>query len=174
MTFEIDTEWAITDDSVAEWALQRIAEEKAEYERLQSLADKQIEEIKLRAESAKKRYERKTAFINGKLMEYFHNVPHKSTKTTEKYALLSGNLVLKKAAKKPVVDDEKLVEWLGANGYTDYIKTEQSARWGDLKKALDLSGEVPVFKETGEVVKGVTFEDVPEEFKVELLRKGDE
>lgn len=48
-------------------------------------------------------------------MEYFRSVPHKVTQTTEKYQLLSSVLKMK----KPVVDDEKLVEWLAENKYTD-------------------------------------------------------
>lgn len=175
MQFEIDREeWTIKDDSGAEWSLQRIAEEQAEYERLKALGDKQIEQINERVEAARKRYENSTAYFNGKLMEYFQTVKRKKTKTgVEKYALLSGTLQMKPASKKPVVNDEQLVEWLAANGMTDYIKTKQTPAWGDLKKSLDLSGDVPVIKETGEVVEGVTFEDVPETFEIKLS-KGDE
>lgn len=175
MAFEVDREkWTITDDSAADWALQRIAEEQAEYERLKALGERQIEEIKGKVEAARTRYESKRDFFNGKLIAYFHTVKRKKTKSgIEKYSLLSGTLQMKPASKKPVVNDEQLVEWLATNGMTDYIKTKQTPAWGDLKKSLDLSGAVPIVKETGEIVEGVTFEDVPETFEIKL-NKGDE
>ena len=49
---ELDREeWHITDDSGAEWALQRIAEEQAEFERLKNLGEKQIEEQQIGLEN---------------------------------------------------------------------------------------------------------------------------
>lgn len=176
MAFEVDhEEWTITDDSAAEWAVKRIADERFEYERLKALGDLEINEIKERVEKARKSCENATEFFGGKLREYFHTVDHKKTKSgIEKYALLSGTLQMKPPSKKPIVNGEKLVEWLAANGMTDYIKTVQSPAWSELKKQLDLSGSVPVVKETGEVVEGVTLEDVPEMFEVKLEKKGDD
>ena len=40
--------WRITDDGCADWACQKIAEEKAELDRITSLADSQIEKIQQR------------------------------------------------------------------------------------------------------------------------------
>lgn len=173
MAFEVDREkWTITDDSAADWALQRIAEEQADAERLAALGEKKIEEIKKSIEKSRKNCESYTNYLKSKLFEYFQMVNHRKTKTgIEKYALLSGTLVMTPPQKKPVKNDEKLVEWLAANGMTDYIKTVQSPAWSELKKQLDLSGAVPVVKETGEVVEGVTLEDVPETFEVKLGKK---
>lgn len=164
-------EFNITDDKTADWAVRKIAEEEAEYERIKTLACEQIDEITKKVETAKKRFENSTEYLRGKLAEYFRSVPHKVTKTTEKYALLSGTLTLKKAVKKLKHDAEKLTEWLAANGYTDFIKIEQSPRWGDFKKLLDCSGEVAMIAETGEVVEGVILEDAPEEFQVDIEKR---
>lgn len=167
--FKLDNEeWRIEDDNAADWAVQKIAESRAEFERIKAIADKQIEEITAKVEKLKNRCDSETSNLEYKLMEYFQTVHHKSTKTLEKYELLSGVLKLKKAQRKPVVDDEKLVEWLAENNYSDFIKVEKKPRWADLKKGLDLSGEIPTIKETGEVVEGITFEEVPEEFEIEI------
>lgn len=176
MTFEIDNEeWCITDDNTAEWALKTIADEQADCMRILAIGEYEIEDVKARMERARKACENRTNFLKSKLLEYFQNVNHRKTKTgIEKYALLSGTLTLKPASKKPVVSDERqLVEWLTASGMTDYIKTEQIAAWGELKKTLDFSGDVPTVKKTGEVVEGVMFVEIPEEFKIEIARKGD-
>jgi len=166
----MNEEFNITDDKTADWAVRKIAEEEAEYERLKTLACEQIDEITEKVEAAKKRFDSNTNYLRSKLAEYFQGVPHKVTKTTEKYALLSGTLVLKKSSKKPKQDADKLTEWLAANGYTDFIKTEQSPIWGEFKKLLDCSGEVVTIAETGEIVEGVTLEDAPEEFKIDIGR----
>lgn len=175
MAFEIDKEeWHIKNDSDADWALKRIAEQRADKDRILSIGEKEIEDIKVSMEKTQKSFDSFESYMNGKLLEYFLTVEHRKTKAgTQQYKLLRGTLQMKPAAKKPIVNEEQLVEWLAANDMTDYIKTKQSPAWGDLKKSLDLSGDVPVVKETGEVVEGVTLEDVPETFEIKLS-KGDE
>ena len=96
-------------------------------------------------------------------------VPHRKTKTQESYRLLSGSLVLKLPKVKPVYEEDELVEYLKESGMPDYIKTEEKARWGELKKLLDLSqGKHPVIKDTGELVECIRIEETPAEFKVEV------
>ena len=94
--------------------------------------------------------------------------PTKTTKTTEKYRLLSGTLTLKKGGTKATPDDAKLVPWLKANGFGDYVKTEESAKWGELKKGLTFVGSVATITETGEIVEGITVTEQPDIFKVDL------
>lgn len=160
--------FCITDDKTADLALRRIAEELADLNRLSALKNEEIAEINFKFEAARKRLENSVQYYKDKLSEYFSGVEHKVTKTAEKYVLLNGTLKLKRGGVKPKPNNEKLLEWLAANGYTDYIKTEQSPRWGDFKKILDCSGEAAIVRETGEVVDGIDFEEVPDEFDVEI------
>lgn len=158
----------ITDDRCADWAVRKIAEERAEYERLKELADEQIAAIQDKVDAAKRRFENGTAFLTSCLSDYFRLVPHKTTKTTEKYRLLSGTLVLKKGGTKTTTDDEKLVPWLRANGFADLVKVEESAKWGELKKKLTFTGAVATIAETGEIVEGVTAYEAPDTFSVDV------
>ena len=98
-------------------------------------------------------------FLTSCLADFFNTVPHKTTKTTEKYRLLSGTLTLKKGTVKATVDDAKLVPWLRENGYGDLVKVEESAKWGELKKLLAY---------TGEIVEGVTAYETPATFTVDI------
>lgn len=102
--------WRITDDGCADWACQKIAEEKAELDRITSLADSQIEKIQQRVEAAQRRYENGTRFLTGKLAEYFETVPHKTTKTKHSYRLLSGTLVKKIGGRTMKQDDDAAAE----------------------------------------------------------------
>ena len=106
----------ITDDRCADWAIRKIAEERSEYNRLKELADQQKAAIEEKVEAARRRMENGTAFLTSCLADFFNTVPHKTTKTTEKYRLLSGTLTLKKGTVKVTVDDSKLVPWLRENG----------------------------------------------------------
>ena len=138
----------ITDDRCADWAIRKIAEERSEYNRLKELADQQKAAIEEKVEAARRRME--------------------TTKTTEKYRLLSGTLTLKKGTVKATVDDAKLVPWLRENGYGDLVKVEESAKWGELKKLLAYTGEIATIQSTGEIVEGVTAYETPATFTVDI------
>jgi len=159
-------EFTIDNDKLAEWALKKIREEKEEFERIKALAEEIIAEANFKIEQARKRYEANSAFLTGKLAEYFEKVPKKATKTQETYRLLSGNLIRKFATVKPTPDKEKLTQWLKANGYTEYIKTIEEPIWGEFKKLISTEGNLPIIKDTGEIVEGVTLVETPPEFKI--------
>lgn len=108
----------ITDDRCADWAIRKIADERSEYDRLKALADEQIAAINEKVAAARKRMENGTSYLTSCLADFFATVPHKETKTTEKYRLLSGTLTFKKGTTKTKLDEAKLVPWLKANGYS--------------------------------------------------------
>lgn len=158
----------IADDGCADWAIRKIAEERRERDRLVTLARDRIAEFQAQIDRAEKRYQQNTDFLTGHLGGYFQTVPHKKTPTTEKYRLLSGTLTLKLGKLTPKPDDEKLAPWLKQNGHADLVKVEEKAKWGELKKMLTLNGSVACLAETGEIVDGITVEQAPDIFTVDL------
>lgn len=160
--------WRITDDACADWAVQKIAEERAEFERIKALADKEIDRIMEKVQAAERRHENGTAYLTAKLAEYFATVPHKTTKTTRSYRLLSGVLKMKLGGVSMKQDDAKLLEYLKTSGHSDMIKTSESVKWGDYKKRLEIVGGVVVDKATGEIVEGVDVIEKPDVFTIDL------
>lgn len=160
--------WRITDDGCADWACQKIAEEKAELDRITSLADSQIEKIQQRVEAAQRRYENGTRFLTGKLAEYFETVPHKTTKTKHSYRLLSGTLVKKIGGRTMKQDDDALLAYLKVSDNKDMIQTTEKPKWGDFKKRLEIVGGQIVDKTTGELVEGVQIIEKPDTFTVDV------
>lgn len=158
----------ITDDRCADWAIRKIADERSEYDRLKALADEQIAAINEKVAAARKRMENGTSYLTSCLADFFATVPHKETKTTEKYRLLSGTLTFKKGTTKTKLDETKLVPWLKANGYGELVKVEESTRWADLKKLLSYTGDIATLTETGEIVEGVTVYETPGIFTVDV------
>lgn len=160
--------WRITDDGCADWACQKIAEEKAELDRITSLADSQIEKIQQRVEAAQRRYENGTRFLTGKLAEYFETVPHKTTKTKHSYRLLSGALVKKIGGRTMKQDDDALLAYLKASDNEDMIQTTEKPKWGEFKKRLEIVGGQIVDKTTGELVEGAQIIEKPDTFTVDV------
>lgn len=136
--------------------------------RLKALADEQIAAINEKVDAARKRMENGTSYLTSCLADFFATVPHKETKTTEKYRLLSGTLTFKKGTTKTKLDEGKLVPWLKANGYGELVKVEESTRWADLKKLLSYTGDIATLTETGEIVEGVTVYETPGIFTVDV------
>ena len=160
--------WRITDDGCADWACRKIAEEKAELDRIRELADAQIQKIEEKVAAAERRFQNGTRFLTGKLAEYFETVPHKTTKTKASYRLLSGTLTRKFGGTTMKQDDEKLVQLLKDSGQLEFIKTEEKPRWGDFKKRLEIIGGSVVDKETGEIVEAVQIIEKPDTFTVDV------
>lgn len=158
----------IADDDVADWAVQKIAEKKAEYDRLKELADREIARITEKVEQAKRRYEADSSFLTNCLSNYFRTVPHRKTKTTEKYQLLHGTLTMKLGGTDFRRDDAKLVAWLKENGRADLIKTKEEPAWGDLKKQIEAVGSSVIIKDTGEILEGIEATQAPDTFKIDL------
>ena len=160
--------WRITDDGCADWACRKIAEEKAELDRIRELADAQIQKIEEKVAAAERRFQNGTRFLTGKLAEYFETVPHKTTKTKASYRLLSGTLTRKFGGQQMKQDDAVLVQFLKASGNLEFIKTEEKPKWGDFKKRLEIVGGSVVDKETGEIVEGVQLIEKPDTFAVDV------
>lgn len=162
--------WKVADDSCADWAINKIARMRADSNRIKALLREKIERYSELLAAETEKGQKETAYLELKLKEYFDSVPEekkKSTKTLTKYRLASGELVAKQKADKYTVDDEKLVVWLEAAGYEDFVKVEKKAKWGELKKQLTNNAGTLVLPDTGEVVDGVTVEAGAIEFSVE-------
>lgn len=158
--------FSINDDSTADWALRKIAEERAELERLKSIAENQIEEINQKIKYLENATERRTNFLKGCLGQYFQTVPHKATKTQETYKLLSGSLVFKLPKQTMVKDDAQLLDYFRQNGMPEYIKTKEEPAWGEYKKNLTIVDGHAMDTVTGEIVDVIRVEETPGVFEV--------
>lgn len=155
--------WMIEDDQSAEWALQKIKEAQAEFDKWNKFYSSMIEK-------AEQRKKRTIDFMTEKLRQYFENVPHKESKTQEKYSLPSGDLVMKKP--KSVWEhenDSALLDWVKENGFSDCIKVVERVSWSDVKKRLkeDPNGII-CDAETGLVCEAVKAKMTDPEFVVNI------
>lgn len=151
---EIEPAFSIDSDDKAEWAIRRIAEIRAESERLITVSEHYIEFYRDKITDARERCAARCDGLIAMLQSYFDSVPHKATKTQQTYALPSGRLTLKIQQPKIERDDAVLTNWLRENR-PEFIEVKETPKWGDFKKTVQLTGTDYV-TEDGEIVPGIT------------------
>lgn len=162
-----EEKWTIDNDEKAEWALKKIREETEEHDRLIKLAAAEQEKLTARIAEINKAYEDGTSWLKYQLSQYFETVPHKATKTTEKYALLSGTLVRKKGGIEYKRDDGAVLTWLNENRLDQFIKTKLDVDWKELKTRTSITEDgMVVFDDTGEIIDGIKAEQKPDTFDI--------
>lgn len=127
-------EFVIDSDSKADWALSIIKQEQDEQNRLLASIDEQIEILKAKRERIADND--KCRFLKSKLNQYFESLTDgkREMKTCIKYKLANGELVYKKPQVSYERDDDKIISYLTAHNLFQYIKTNPSVDWTELKK----------------------------------------
>ena len=158
--------YVIDDDKKADWALEKIRQEREERDRLINLAKDKIDYYKQEIEKIESRCETSTSYLQSQLAAYFETVKHKQAKTQESYKLLNGSLVKKYGGYKYDYDDDIFVDYL-KNNYPQLVKVIERPQWGEFKKITELTAEGDIInKETGEVLGFIKAAKKPDEFRV--------
>lgn len=158
--------YVIDDDKKADWALEKIRQEREERDRLINLAKDKIDYYKQEIEKTESRCETSTSYLQSKLAAYFETVKHKETKTQESYKLLNGSLVKKYGGYDYDYDDDTFVDYL-KNNYPQLVKVIERPQWGEFKKMTELTAEGDIINtETGEVLGFIKAAKKPDEFRV--------
>lgn len=154
--FLIDT------DTKAEWAMGKIRE-------IRQNRDRMIDWYKAQIDAVTKETDFQTMNLERMLNDYFlmTEAAHKRTKTTESYSLPSGKLILRKQNPEYKRDDARVLEWMKANDYPQYIKVKEELDWAGLKaNGAVLNGKL--YTEEGEEVPGVEVVERDPKFVVEV------
>lgn len=162
----------IIDDLGADWALDKIIEEKVALRRFEITVNSKISQLQLKLNKEQEKANREIEFFESKLREYFETVQDKSkeTKTQKVYKLPSGSLKMKKEVVTFDYDKTKLLEYAEKEELEDLIKVTRDFKWAEFKKVLEIKGNSIINKETGEImdIEGLSIETKPEEFNVEV------
>jgi hypothetical protein len=160
----IAEEYEIKNASEADWAIEKIIEERHRRDCFIETAKAKIDKLKAQIEKETKRCDNATNFLTSKLAHYVEHsdVPTKKTKTQESLNLPSGKVVIKFPKAKIVMakdgtdvskakenkDFVNEVEGIDAK----YIKTVKSVDWAKLKKDLTVNEDsgIITLTDTGE------------------------
>ena len=188
MATDEDHTWSIQDDDQANWAIEKIHEERLDTKRSIDILKHKIDDLKVLIERQEERLADRTSFLIAALEEYFNAVPDKKeTKTEVQLKFPAGKLYKKKEQTVITCDKETAADWLLEDDVLkDFVEIVESKKidWASMKKTLEVCTEVfkddelgsefddvrhfIVNKQTGEVVEipGLKVEVKPENFDV--------
>ena len=163
-------EWHVDSPTAAEWVLSKIAEERANAERIIEAANGMIEYYERQIAKAKEDLAGRESFWLGKLRVWFEDQPKRELKASWAVDLPSGKLSLSKYGKFEFKrDNAALTKWLMANA-GEFIVIKPEPDWTELKKHISptLSGAV-CLTATGEVIDGISFVETEPQLQVKLV-----
>ena len=161
-------EFEIKTAQQADWAISKIAEERARAEFFINCAKEEKARLDNQIKDAEKKLENATSFLTSKLGQFLENeeVPKKKTKTQISVTLPAGKIV-KKLPKTEFImqggedvtkhksDEDFIKEIKGID--ESFIKQTEEVMWGDLKKKLAVDDDGGVYvKDTGEYLESIT------------------
>ena len=161
-------EFEIKTAQQADWAISKIAEERARAEFFINCAKEEKARLDNQIKDAEKKLENATSFLTGKLGQFLEKeeVPKRTTKTQVSVTLPAGKIV-KKLPKTEFImqggedvtkhksDKDFIKEIKGID--ESFIKQTEEVIWGDLKKKLAVDGDGSVYvKDTGEYIESIT------------------
>lgn len=126
----------IMNDQMAEWALGKIREAKAEQEKWEAFYGAKLEQIRKDTQNT-------IDYMTHLLRQYFDTQQRKVTKTgIEKYSLPSGELIRKPAGLDYRRDDAALLAWCEAH-LPEAVKVVRKPGWAEVKQYIKETGEIP-------------------------------
>ena len=161
-------EFEITDASTADWAINKIADERKRKDYFVECANKEIEKLKTQIKEMEEKCERATSYLSGCLGKYLERdeVPKKKTATQESITLPAGKIIKKlpkteyimssgEAVTKHKGDDDFIKEVKELD--KKLIKTIKEVDWATLKKNITNTEDgTVIYKETGEVIESLS------------------
>ena len=165
---EEHAEFKIKTAQQADWAISKIAEERARAEFFINCAKDEKARLDNQIKDAEKKLENATSFLTGKLGQFLEkeDVPKKETKTQVSVNLPAGKIVKKlpktefimqdgEEVSKHKSDEDFIKEIKGID--ESFIKQTEEVMWSDLKKKLAVDDEDGVYiKDTGEYIESIT------------------
>ena len=153
----------IGSDQQAEQALCELKQKEGECLRIIETAEKEMRRYESIIEQEKIRVEKLRSKYGAALRAYFETVPRHVTKTQQSYRLPSGILKLKIQEPEYERDELKLMK-----RYPELVKENPKLDWSALKKRVAVTDGLPVDKETGEIIDGITIKSREPKFIVEV------
>lgn len=160
-------EFEIKTAQQADWAISKIAEERARAEFFINCAKEEKARLDSQIKDAEKKLENATSFLTSKLGQFLEKeeVPKKKTKTQISVTLPAGKIVMKlpktefimqggEDVTKHKSDEDFIKEIKGID--ESFIKQTEEVMWGDLKKKLAVDDDGSVYvKDTGEYIESI-------------------
>lgn len=164
---QVNERYKVETDEQANWALRKIKQEQASLKQKEELAQSEIEKIQTWFNAESEKIKQSIEYFEGLLAEYAMN-KRKDDETFKSLKLPHGRIGFRKAQPKYTYDDKTLLESLKKANMTDFITVKESPNKTQIKKAFEVAGNKVVNPDTGEILEGVTVQEVGEVFNVKV------
>lgn len=145
----------VTDDYKADWALRKYRSYQERIELNASLADKERKRIEDWLTSENEKLQQKQSFFENHLIAYAIGERDKNDRKT--ISLPNGTISTRQGSDAPTIEDkESVIGWLKENNHVDVIKVKEELDLTEFKKQIVIDGEKVIWKDTGEIVQGVS------------------
>ena len=128
----------VENDQTAEWALKKIAEAKDDLAKWEAFYNEKLDAVRKDTQNT-------IDYMTFQLQQYFNTQEHRVTKTgIRKYALPSGELILKPGSIDYKKDDEAMLLWCEKNlPAAVKVTTTRKAGWAEVKAYIKETGDIP-------------------------------
>jgi phage host-nuclease inhibitor protein Gam len=157
--------FAVKDDSSANWALRKIKQMNDQVEQNNALALAEIDKIEQWNQSENERAQQSIDYFQGLLAEYAMRKKEEDPKF-KSLKLPNGRIGFRKQQPKWNYHEETVLQALKQANLTDFINVKETPKKADIKKAFEVSDGQVINPDTGEILKGVTIEERPDNFNV--------
>lgn len=145
----------------------------ADIAEFEALYNARLEEIKEQYESKMLTLKANRERILSQIAGHFSLAEPSQTKTQEKVALISGDIIKKKATLKMKPNREQLIAWAKLNGMDNFVKTKttEDFDWAWFKEGLVIQEGLDKHSHvldtiTGEIIECIDVEIEPEKWEV--------
>lgn len=159
--------FVVDDESTADWALQKIKENKEKIREKEDIAEERVYQIEQWLAREKEKLEDGINYLEGLLGNYAAQ-RKEDEPDLKTISLPFGKIQYRKQRAKWKYDDDKLTDFAEQN-MPDVVQTKKKVNKNDLKKKCKIINGKVINTETGEVVEGVEVEERGEKLKIKTL-----
>lgn len=164
-------DWRPTNDIEVSQMMKILKESEREKNRLLKNINDEIEILENKGKEVEDEHYKLSERINNLCQFYIKNEvlkeDLKETKTSLKYKLARGEIILKKPSKKIMKPTKEQETYLIKN-YPEFKEEVINFKWGEFKKNLEINNDKIINKKTGELINGLQIEETPEEINVKI------
>lgn len=159
---ENDKPFIIDSPDLANWAIEKLKEERARCDLFVEAAEAKITELKNQIYLKQVQCESGTSRLLEHLDNWLDTVPAKKTKTQLSLELPAGKIVRKLPSVSLEHDDDAIISSLSGSMFgAGYIEMKPKLKWADLKSIISIVDGVPIYSVTGEVAEGIKVVEKP-------------
>lgn len=155
------------------WAFQKLAALQAKEQEIKDYAKAEVERIKAWEKEEVGKLANDIQFFQGHIERYHFSQLLDDSKAKTISTPYGKSKSTTSGPAPQSVDDKALLQHIKTNGFTEYLKVEESVKWGEFKKLIKITETddgLAAFDEDGQAIPGVVINPEKTTFKTEVAK----